>query len=93
VNKTNEYIKKVREIYDRLAIGWNTWNVRSVTSHVFLPEIRDTKDSIVVRDKNLEFVCKGLQKPIGNIWNPCKTPNLVYPASGDIYFIIKIKKR
>jgi len=28
----------MREIKDRLAGGWNTWNTRSVTSHVLLPE-------------------------------------------------------
>lgn len=27
-----------REIQDRLATGWNTWNTRSVLSHVLLPE-------------------------------------------------------
>jgi glycogen debranching enzyme len=27
-----------KEIHDRLARGWNTWNTRSVVSHVLLPE-------------------------------------------------------
>lgn len=27
-----------REIHARLAQGWNTWNTRSVTSHMLLPE-------------------------------------------------------
>ncbi|NIM13017.1 MAG: hypothetical protein GTO45_12895 [Candidatus Aminicenantes bacterium] len=27
-----------KEIHDRLAKGWNTWNTRSVVSHVLLPE-------------------------------------------------------
>jgi putative isomerase len=26
-----------RQLYDELAWGWNTWDVRSVTTHVFLP--------------------------------------------------------
>lgn len=32
-----EVTKKAREIYDKLAKGWNTWDVNSVTAHVHLP--------------------------------------------------------
>ena len=28
----------IRKIYDSLATGWNTWDVRSVTAHVLLPQ-------------------------------------------------------
>ncbi|MCL2513284.1 MAG: hypothetical protein FWF08_05220 [Oscillospiraceae bacterium] len=33
-----EITENARKIYDKLAVGWNTWDVRSVTSHIFLPD-------------------------------------------------------
>lgn len=30
--------QKSREVYDKIATGWNTWDIQSVTAHVYLPE-------------------------------------------------------
>jgi putative isomerase len=60
----NEYTgKELRELNSRLCKGWNTWNTRSVLSHVFLPacfalnlelvnhQVRDTlKESLIGRE-------------------------------------------
>lgn len=43
---------KARELFDRLARGWNTWDVRSVTSHVFLPEGLEINLSVFIPDSS-----------------------------------------
>lgn len=39
-----------RQRYDRLAHGWNTWNIRSVASHVFLPDCLSLSISLFPSD-------------------------------------------
>lgn len=43
---------RARELFDRLARGWNTWDVRSVTSHVFLPDGLEINLSVFIPDSS-----------------------------------------
>ncbi len=42
-----------RALYDRLARGWNTWDVTSVTAHVLLPEGLRVNLVLIQRDRSL----------------------------------------
>ena len=44
--------EKSREIYNKLATGWNTWDVRSVTAHVFLPDQLRININFFITNKN-----------------------------------------
>ena len=38
ISRAESLPEEYQEIRERLAQGWNTWNTRSVLSHVLLPE-------------------------------------------------------
>ncbi|NLG24761.1 MAG: hypothetical protein GX558_05350, partial [Clostridiales bacterium] len=43
---------RARAIYDKLARGWNTWDVQSVAAHVLLPEKLRIHVSFVIPNRN-----------------------------------------